>query len=167
MKYVIRSVLVGAVGFFIFTRVLPAASAPKVEGGKKVTLYYQLFVNGTLVEKADAKEPFTYTHGKEQIVPGLEKGLSGLRVGDKKTIHVKPDEAYGAIDSKAFQEVETDKLPPDVPQKVGTLLEARSARGEMRLVKITEVKEKSVIIDFNHPLAGKELVFQVEVAQVS
>ena len=80
---------------------------------------------------------------------------------------MKPEEAYGPVNPKALREVETAKLPPDLPKKVGTLLEARSPQGEVLLVKIKEVKDKTVVIDFNHPLAGKELEFRVEVVKIA
>ena len=140
-----------------------AGPASKIEVGKEVTLAYQLFVNGKLLETADAKNPFTYLHGQHQIVPGLEKNLTGLRTGDKKTIRVLPKEGYGLVNPKAFREIGKDKLPPGVPLEKGTPLEARDPNGIPMLVKIAEVKEKTVVIDFNHPLAGKELEFQIEV----
>lgn len=142
---------------------LGAAPTAKIVDGKEVTLAYKLFVNGKLLESADAKNPFTYAHGQHQIVPGLEKNLTGLRVGDKKTVRVSPKEGYGLVNPNAFREITKDKLPPGVPLEKGTPLEARSPEGIPMLVKITEVKEKTVVVDFNHLLAGKELEFQIEV----
>ncbi len=162
----IRPILLGAALLGIFSEGALAAEAAMIVDGKKVTLTYQLSVNGTLLEEAQLKEPFTYLHGKNQIVPGLEKGLSGLRAGEQKRIRVPPEEAYGPVDPKAFQEIPKGKLPPGVQAVKGTLLEARSPEGLEQLVKIVEVKEKSVVIDFNHPLAGKELDFDVTVLRV-
>lgn len=144
-----------------------AASPVKIEKDKKISLNYKLFVEGALVEAADAKQPFTYTHGQHQIVPGLEKNLTGLKVGDKKTVRISPEEAFGPIDPKQFWEVDKTKLPKDIPLKVGTMVEARSPQGEIRLVKIREIKPTTVVLDFNHPLAGKELEFQVEVLNIA
>lgn len=153
----------------IFLSCLPSARSEvklKIEDGKEVALAYKLFVEGTLLETADAKEPFTYFQGQHQIVPGLEKGLSGLAVGDRKTLRVKPDEGYGPKNPAALQEIPIEKLPPDVSREKGALLEARDPNGLAQLVKIVEVKEKTVVIDFNHPLAGKELEFQIEVLNI-
>ena len=166
-KRLLGGLILGVTAVFIFSRALPAAAVAKIENGKKVTLYYKLFVSGQLLETADAKEPFTYQHGQHQIVPGLEKGLTGLKVGDKKAIQVTAAEAYGPVDSKAFREIEKTKLPADVPQKIGMILEAHSPKGEALLVKIKEVKDKTVVIDFNHPLAGKDLEFQIEVVNIA
>ena len=152
----------------IFLSLQPAAQADrlKIEDGKEVTLAYKLFVNGILLETADSKEPFTYSQGKNQIVPGLEKGLAGLGVGEQKTVKVAAEDAYGPMNPEAIREVPADKIPPDVPHEKGTLMEARDSAGLPQLVKIVEVKEKSVLVDFNHPLAGKELEFQVEVLSI-
>ena len=166
-KRLVWGLALGCAAVFLFSRLLPAATAPKIEDGKKVTLHYKLFVKDKLLETADAKDPFTYQHGQHQIVPGLEKGLTGLHVGDKKTIWVTSQDAYGPVNPQAFREIPKDKLPADIPKKAGALLEARSPKGEVMLVKIKEVKDKTVVIDFNHPLAGKELVFQVEVIGIA
>lgn len=160
-----RRTLLFIAAFFLIPSLVWAA--PKIEDGKQVTLAYALTVDGTLLEKADSAKPFVYTHGKSQIVPGLEKNLTGLRIGDKKTVKVLPEEGYGPKDPKGLQEVQKKDLPPDVAPEVGTFLEARNREGDERLVRIVEVKEKSVVIDFNHPLAGKELEFQIEVLKIS
>lgn len=161
-----RNLFLSLVVFLALNSSVWAGPAAKIADGKEVTLTYKLFVNGKLLESADAKNPFIYTHGQHQIVPGLEKNLAGLRVGDKKTVHVLPKEGYGLMNPKAFREVTKDKLPPDIPLEKGTPLEARAPNGMPMLVKIAEVKEKTVVLDFNHPLAGKELEFQIEVLSV-
>ena len=166
MKPFFRGLILTSAVLFVFSQNVSAA-AEKIENGKKVTLYYKLLVNGELLETANEKDPFVYTHGQHQIVPGLEKNLMGLSVGDKKTIHVETEEAYGPVDPKAFREIEKEKLPKDVTPKVGAILEAHSPHGEVMLVKIREVKPKTVVIDFNHPLAGKELEFQIEVIKIA
>ena len=161
------------IGLFLLTATIliginssVSAATTKIETGKKVSLSYKLLVEGELIESADAKQPFSYTHGQRQIVPGLEKNLTGLKVGDKKTIKVPPQEAYGQMDLKQFLEFDKKKLPKDIPMKVGTMVEARSPKGEVRLVKIKEIKDKTVVLDFNHPLSGKELEFQIEVLKI-
>lgn len=165
-----RSLFLASILSVLFCATAPVsfAAAPlKIESGKEVTLYYKLLVEGQVVEVADAKEPFIYKHGDNQIVPGLEKGLVGLKVGDKKNIQVMPADAYGPADPKAIREVPKEKLPPDLPLKPGSFMEARSPQGDILLVKIKEIKDKTVTVDFNHPLAGKDLEFQVEVIQIA
>lgn len=162
----LRTLIFGVVFLLGLNPMLIAAPSPKIESGKKVTLAYKLYVDGTLLEVADSKNPFIYEHGKQQIVPGLEKNLTGLQVGDQKTVRVSPQEAYGFSDPKALQEVLKEKFPQDIPMEKGTFVEARNPEGAGMLVRIAEVREKTVILDFNHPLTGKKLEFQVEVLNI-
>lgn len=149
-----------------FSAVRAQAGETAIEAGKKVTLTYKLSVNGKMIEEANIKTPFTYLHGKNQIVPGLERGLAGLRAGEQKQVHVPAEEAYGPVNPQALQEIQKEKLPPEVSPEKGTLLEAQSPEGRVQLVKIVEVKANSVVIDFNHPLAGKDLDFDVTVLRI-
>ena len=141
-------------------------AADRIEDGKEITLTYKLLVNGEMLEEATAEKPFIYTQGRGEIVPGLEKGLKDLKAGSRKTIKVSPEEGYGVVRLEALQEVPKSQLPPDVPLETGTLIEARDPQGGGQLVKIVQVKDDSVVIDFNHPLAGKELEFQIEVLNI-
>lgn len=137
-----------------------------VEDGKRVSFEYALIVDGEIVDTSEGKEPFEYIHGESNILPGLAKQLEGLKVGDEKTIEVVSDEAYGPVDLEAFREVPMDRLPQGVPPQVGMPLQVKNADGSMIVVSIAEVKEGSVIIDFNHPLAGKDLVFNIKVISI-
>lgn len=137
-----------------------------VQKGSQVSFNYVLTVDGAVVDTSESREPFTYTHGDGNIIPGLSKHLEGLRVGDEKKIEIPPEEAYGLVNPKAFQEVSKLKLPPDMEPKVGMPLEVRSPEGGAMPVKIAEVKKDTVVIDFNHPLAGKTLTFQVKVVSI-
>ncbi len=137
-----------------------------VSEGRQVSIEYSLYLeDGTLVDSNVGEEPFVYTQGAHQIIPGLESRLEGLKVGDEKKIVVPPEEGYGPIDMNAFKEVDKDKIPPDA-LKVGTMLEARDEEGNSIPVRIHEIKEDTVIIDFNHPLAGKNLIFDVKILKV-
>lgn len=121
--------------------------------------------NGEVLQSNKGKEPVSYTHGEHEIIPGLEKGISEMSVNENKNIRVTPEEAYGAIDPKGFKEVPKSELPISDPQ-VGTPLTARGPQGEEVLIHIREVKPNSVILDFNHPLAGKTLNFEVKVLEI-
>ena len=120
---------------------------------------------GEILQSNKGQEPVTYTHGQHEIIPGLEKGLSEMEVNEEKTIHVRPEEAYGKIDPKGFKEVPKSDIPISDPQ-VGTPLNARGPQGEEVLIHIREVKPDTVILDFNHPLAGKTLKFEVKVVGI-
>jgi FKBP-type peptidyl-prolyl cis-trans isomerase SlyD len=121
--------------------------------------------NGAVLQSNIGKEPVTYTHGQQEIIPGLEKALSKMSVNEEKSIRVKPEEGYGQMDPKGFKEVPKSDLPVSDPQ-VGTPLNARGPQGEELLIHIREVKRNTVILDFNHPLAGKTLNFDVKVVGV-
>jgi len=117
--------------------------------------------NGEVLQTNKGKEPVIYTHGRHEIIAGLEKGLSEMEVNQEKIIRVSPEEAYGEVDPKGFKEVPKSDLPLRDPQ-VGTPLNAKGPQGEELLIHIREVKPSTVVLDFNHPLAGKTLKFDVK-----
>ena len=118
--------------------------------------------NGEVLQSNKGKEPVSYTHGKHEIIAGLENGLSDMEVNQEKIIRVSPEEAYGHVDPKGFKEVPRTDIPISDP-RVGTPLSARGPQGEEVLIHIREVKPDTVVLDFNHPLAGKTLNFDVKV----
>ena len=144
-----------------------AAEAPAVvQPGSEVSFDYTLIDdNGKVVDSSKGKEPMHYVHGKGQIIPGLEKELAGMAVGSEKKVTIKPEDAYGPVNPQAFQEVPKEKLPPEA-LKVGTVLAAQGPAGQRVPVRVHEIKENTVIMDFNHPLAGKTLSFDVKITDV-
>ncbi|HEU4345820.1 MAG TPA: peptidylprolyl isomerase [Candidatus Binatia bacterium] len=122
--------------------------------------------NGEVLESNKGKDPVTYTHGQHEIIPGLEKALSGMEVNEEKSIRVQPEEAYGPVDPESFQEVPKADIPA-AALKVGTALGARGPKGEEIVIHVRDIKEETVILDFNHPLAGKTLNFDVKVIEVA
>ncbi len=145
---------------------LKSGSKMTVSNGKQVSLEYTLKLDDKQVLESNVgKEPMTYTQGAHEIVPGLEKAMEGLAVGDKKHVEVKPADGYGDVDPKAFQEVKKSQLPENA-LKVGTQLEAKGADGESMFPRVAEVKSDTVVLDFNHPLAGKTLFFDIKVLDI-
>jgi FKBP-type peptidyl-prolyl cis-trans isomerase SlyD len=137
-----------------------------VQAGSNVGFDYTLTdESGTVIESSKGKDPMHYTHGQGQIIPGLEKELAGMAVGGQKKVTLKPEDAYGPIDPKAFQEIPIEKLPPDALQ-VGTMLMAQGPQGQGIPARVHEIKEKTVIMDFNHPLAGKTLSFDIKITEI-
>lgn len=127
----------------------------------KVTLEYTLMLSDNqVVDSTAGQEPITYVHGQREIVPGLEKALTGMKPGETKRIAVPALEAYGPYDPKKRITVPKDKIPAGA--KAGTRL--RSKEGQETTV--LEVKGDSVVVDTNHPLAGKNLVFDVKILKV-
>ena len=137
-----------------------------VRDGTVVSLQYSLSgEDGKLIESNKGKDPLKYTHGSKQIVPGLEKELAGMKVGGEKRVKVKPQDGYGAVDSKAFQEVPKEQIPAD-GLKVGAILAAKGPQGQEIPVRIHQIKEKTVVLDLNHPMAGKTLLFDVKILDI-
>ncbi len=139
----------------------------KIEKGNVVGIDYSLHLgDGQVVDRSDPGDPLTYLHGEGQIVPGLESALEGLAVGDTKQVVVAPGEGYGDHDPRGVQEVPRTAFPPDFKPEVGMELTAQGPQGEPVPFSIREVKLESVVIDLNHPLAGKTLHFDVTVREV-
>ena len=142
-------------------------SPATVSNGKQVTLEYTMKLDDqSVVDTNVGGEPIKVTQGNHEVVPGLEKALEGMTVGEKKKVTVGPAEAYGAVDPQAFQEVDR-KMVPVESQKVGTQLEGTTTDGKKVYPRISEVKNETVVLDFNHPLAGKTLHFDVKVLDVA
>ena len=140
--------------------------ATSVQEGSIVSIEYTLKdEGGKVIESNIGKEPLTYVHGVGQIVPGLEKELYGMKVGEQKTISVKPEEGYGRSDRKAVQEVLRETIPAE-SQRVGATLMTKAPDGRTIPMRIQEIREKTVIVDFNHPLAGRTLNFDVRITEV-
>jgi FKBP-type peptidyl-prolyl cis-trans isomerase 2 len=99
------------------------------------------------------------------MIPGLEKELTGMRVGGEKNVTVKPEEGYGKINPNAVQEVPKEKIPENA-LKVGAVLAARSPEGMVVPMTVKQIKDKTVVMDMNHPMAGKTLVFDVKVVDI-
>ena len=139
----------------------------KVETGKSVKLNYTgKFENGDVLDTSlvEGREPLKTVLGQGNLIPGFEKGLLGMSEGESKTINIDPVEAYGEYLDGLVTKVEKKQVPDTV--KVGDMLQSQSDRGVMN-VTVTEVTDEGVTLDANHPLAGKKLVFDVEVLEIT
>ena len=137
-----------------------------VKDGAVISLQYTLSAeDGKTIESNKGQEPLKYTQGAKQIIPGLEKGIAGMKVGEEKRVKVKPEDGYGTVNDKAFQEFPKEKLPAE-GLKVGAVLVARGPEGQSVPVRVHQIKEKTVVMDMNHPMAGKTLVFDVKILDI-
>lgn len=153
--------MIVAAGCLTFGEGAFAQSDLAIADGMKVSLEYTLTLPDKSVADSNVgQEPITFVQGAHEIVPGLEKALDGMKAGQKRRIEVTAQDAYGPYNNKLRQSIDKDKLPKDV--KVGDILQA----ADNRLVKVLEVNEKKVLIDLNHPLAGKTLTFDVNILKV-
>ena len=137
-----------------------------IKDGSKVSFDYTLTVEGKVADSSEGRTPLEYTQGQGQIIPGLEKALLGLKAGDKKTVKVSPEEGYGLIDPQALREVPKTSLPAELKLQVGMVLGMQGPSGRPLPVKVSQIKDDTVVLDLNHPLAGKELNFKVKIVSV-
>jgi FKBP-type peptidyl-prolyl cis-trans isomerase SlyD len=142
------------------------ASVMTVSNGKQVMLEYTVKLEDqSVVDTNVGGEPLKVTQGRHELIPGLERALEGMAPGEKKNVTVTPPEAYGSVDPKAFQEVDKNMVPTEA-RKVGAQLEGKTADGRKVFPRISEVKNETIVLDFNHPLAGKTLHFDVKVLDI-
>ncbi len=146
--------------------VAPGRAEETIVDGKRVSLEYTLTLEDQTVASTNVgKDPLVYTHGSKEIVPGLEKQLTGLQVGDTKKVEVSAEEGYGALDPNRVEEVPKEDIPEEA-RAVGRKLQGRGPNGEVMFAQVKEVKDETVVLDFNHPLAGQKLFFAVKVLKV-
>jgi peptidylprolyl isomerase len=136
-----------------------------IENGNVVSVHYVgKFPDGEVFDSSEGREPLQFQVGSGQLIAGFESAIIGKLVGDKITTNITPENAYGLVREDLVVNVPLDKMPGDV--EVGQTLEANGENGQVAHVVITAVNEDSVTIDGNHPLAGKELVFDIEVVSI-
>lgn len=137
-----------------------------VDNGKRVSIEYTLTLEDeTKVDSNVGSEPLSFVHGERQILPALEDALTGMESGDTRRVVLTAEQGYGPEDPNLFQEVERERVPEDAQQE-GTALTARDSAGQTYPLRVQEVKDKTIVLDLNHPLAGKTLIFDVKVVDV-
>jgi FKBP-type peptidyl-prolyl cis-trans isomerase 2 len=133
--------------------------------GSTVEVHYTgRFMDGEVFDSSEGKDPLQFQIGSGQIIPGFESAIMGKNIGEKVSVTIAPDQAYGQLREDLVVEVPTDKMPG--PVEVGQLLQADGGDGQVVQVIVKEVKEDIIIIDGNHPLAGQDLVFDIEVVSI-
>lgn len=121
--------------------------------------------DGTLVDTNVGKAPLVYSKGSHQILPALEQALEGAKQGELKRIKLLPEQAYGKLDPHAFKEVDLESIPENY-REPGSILAFQDDHGFEYKVRIHEIKEKTAILDLNHPLAGHVLIFEVKIVNI-
>ena len=122
--------------------------------------------DGQVFDSSEGKEPIEFTLGQGQLIPGFEKGLIDMKLTEKKTITIDKEDAYGKINDDLIHEVNKNELPKDMTPKVGMGLVSKSPEGQEINLMVVEVKEETIVIDGNHPLAGRDLIFDLEVVAI-
>lgn len=132
-----------------------------------VSLEYRLHLgDGAIIDESEPGQPLAYLHGRGQIVPGLEGQLEGMAIGESKKVVVTPAQGYGEHDPRGLQTVPRAMFPPDANLQPGLSISAQTEGGEVIPITIRELKGDSVVVDLNHPMAGKTLHFDVTVREV-
>ncbi len=140
----------------------------KVEKGSKVKVHYTGTKNdGTKFDSShDRGQVLEFEVGSGQMIKGFDEGVVGMEVGETKDLHLKPEDAYGLRKEEAQTEVPKEALPPDFNPQVGETVQGQTIDGRPILAKVKELQENKVILDLNHPLAGEELNFKVELMEI-
>ena len=156
-------------GFFscvVIGSIAVKAQSQEVSAGKQASIEYTLKLeNGSVVDSNVGAEPLIFVQGSHNIIPGLENALNGMKIGDSKQVTVEPEDAYGSINEDAVSEIKKEQLPQD-SLKVGMVLQGQNPDGQVVIARIVEIKKDTVLLDYNHPLAGKTLYFDVKILAV-
>jgi FKBP-type peptidyl-prolyl cis-trans isomerase 2 len=139
----------------------------QVRSGDKVRVHYHgKLTNGTTFDSSEGREPLEFTVGTGQVIKGFDDALLDMNIGDKKTVNIPVDNAYGQRSDDMMMEYPLAEFPADMKPEVGMELHMSDNMGNVFPVVITEIKADSVVLDANHPLAGEDLVFEIELVSI-
>jgi FKBP-type peptidyl-prolyl cis-trans isomerase 2 len=140
----------------------------EVKSGDTVQIHYTgTLQDGTTFDSSEGRDPLEFVVGSGQIIPGLDSALPGMTEGDKKVVKVASEEAYGPVNPEMRQAVPREGIPADIPLDPGTRLQMQTPEGQALPVTVIEVDETTVTLDANHPLAGKDLQFDIELVKIA
>lgn len=139
----------------------------QAKDGDVVKVHYTgKLTNGEQFDSSTGREPLEFTVGAGQMIKGFDAAMPGMTVGEKKTINILPEDAYGVKDEQAIIEFSKENMPKDMKPEVGMQLQLRNESGQPFPVTIAEIKDDVIVLDANHRLAGKELVFDIELMEI-
>jgi FKBP-type peptidyl-prolyl cis-trans isomerase SlyD len=141
-------------------------SKDSVQNGVVVSMEYTLMVDGEMIDSSEGHDPLEFLTGYGNIIPGLENEMIGMKVGDSKDVVVPPADGYGEYDEEAYLDVPKNQFPKDMPVEEGLELTVRDDSGQGRYARVESVEGETVRLNFNHPLAGDELHFNVKVVKL-
>lgn len=143
-----------------------SAETAEVAPNSTVTVAYTVMLaNEQVVAQTKEQEPSTFVMGQGQMFPAVEEKMVGMKVGDSQTIVLEPEQAFGPVDPEAIRKVPTGELPEEV-REVGKTLSVQGQEGQPIQARVVEVNDETAVLDFNHPMAGETLKFQVQVLEV-
>ena len=139
----------------------------QVQNGDKIKVHYHgKLRSGETFDSSSGREPLEFTVGSGQVIKGFDEGVKGMKVGDKKTVEIAVGDAYGEKQQEMMIEFPKEQFPADMNPEVGMQLMMSNGSGQNFPVTVAEVKEDSVILDANHPLAGQDLIFDLELVEI-
>lgn len=150
---------------FLLTSVAKG-QAQMIADGKKVTFDYTLTVDGKVADTSVGKQPIEYTQGTGQLIKGLESRMAGMKVGEEKTIQVPSAEGYGPVLPNAVQTFPKTFFPKDFELKVGQVVPLQNKEGQTFPATVKEIQADQVLLDLNHPMAGKDLTFDIKIIAI-
>ena len=137
------------------------------KSGDTVRIHYTgKLEDGTQFDSSEGRDPLEFALGSGNVIPGFENAVEGMAVGDKKSVTIPPEEAYGPRHEQLIQEVPRNRLPDGMTPTVGMDLQSQNENGQVMQFSVTAVDEESITVDGNHPLAGKALSFDVELVEI-
>ncbi|MEE4238162.1 MAG: peptidylprolyl isomerase [Anderseniella sp.] len=139
----------------------------QVKTGDTVRIHYTGTLNdGTQFDSSAGRDPLQFEVGSGQIIPGLDREIPGMTVGDKKTVNIPAAEAYGEVNPQMQQSIPRAQIPAEIPLEIGARLQMQTPEGQVIPVTVAAVDEQAVTLDANHPLAGKDLTFDIELVSI-
>ena len=136
--------------------------------GSVVKVHYTgKLTDDTIFDSSREREPIEFTVGAKQMIEGFDVAVDGMHIGERKVVNIPSDKAYGEVKKEAFITLPKSNLPQDLELKTGMQLEATDPEGRKQILVLSEIKENEVVLDSNHPLAGKELIFDIELVEVN
>ncbi len=138
----------------------------KIENDIVVVMNYSLSVDGEVVDSSEESGPISFLQGRGNIIAGLEREIAGLKIGDSKNVTVLPADGYGELDNDNFVDVPRAEFPAEIPLELGTEIQVAMDDGSEDTAVISDINPDSIQLDFNHPLAGKTLEFQVTITDL-
>lgn len=139
----------------------------QVKSGDTVKVHYHgKLTDGETFDSSEGRAPLEFEVGSGMVIKGFDEGVTGMAVGDKKTIHIPADQAYGPRDPEQVIEMPKDRFPEDMKVEVGMPLAMHNGSGQNFQVVVAEIKDDVVLLDANHPLAGKDLTFDLELVEI-
>lgn len=140
----------------------------QAEKGSNVKVHYTgTLTDQTIFDSSREREPLGFTVGAGQMIPGFDAAVVGMKVGESKKVTIPADQAYGPKSEEAMVKVPKAQLPQGMEPEIGMQLEAKQQDGRSQILVVAEVLEEDVVLDANHPLAGKDLIFDIEMVEVS